>query len=71
MPSGVLSRTITVCTANDSANANRSMPCGSASAIVPLGYGEHVYWFWIGPHAEYDELLKRFNNIGDNVSSLF
>ena len=20
---------------------------------------EHVYWFWIGTHAEYDELLKR------------
>ena len=19
----------------------------------------HVYWFWIGSHAEYDELLKR------------
>ena len=20
---------------------------------------EHIYWFWIGTHAEYDELLKR------------
>jgi hypothetical protein len=20
----------------------------------------HIYWFWIGPHAEYDGLLKRF-----------
>jgi hypothetical protein len=19
----------------------------------------HIYWFWIGPHSEYDELLKR------------
>ncbi|MBE9032181.1 hypothetical protein IQ266_20795 [filamentous cyanobacterium LEGE 11480] len=19
----------------------------------------HIFWFWIGPHAEYDELLKR------------
>jgi hypothetical protein len=33
---------------------------------VGLGYralglreGDHVYWFWIGPHSEYDELLKR------------
>ena len=33
---------------------------------VGLGYralglreGDHVYWFWIGPHAEYDALLKR------------
>lgn len=36
------------------------------SVRVGLGYralglreDEHVYWFWIGPHAEYDELLKR------------
>ena len=36
------------------------------SVRVGLGYralglreGDHVYWFWIGPHAEYDELLKR------------
>lgn len=21
--------------------------------------GDHIYWFWIGSHAEYDELLKR------------
>jgi len=24
-----------------------------------LREGAHVYWFWIGPHAEYDALLKR------------
>ena len=36
------------------------------SVRVGLGYralelreGDHLYWFWIGPHAEYDELLKR------------
>ena len=36
------------------------------SARVSLNYRalglmekEHVYWFWIGTHAEYDELLKR------------
>jgi hypothetical protein len=36
------------------------------SVRVGLGYralglreGGRIYWFWIGPHAEYDELLKR------------
>jgi hypothetical protein len=36
------------------------------SVRVGLGYralglreDEHLYWFWIGPHAEYDELLRR------------
>ena len=36
------------------------------SVRVGLGYRalglreeEHLYWFWIGPHAEYDELLRR------------
>jgi hypothetical protein len=36
------------------------------SVRVGLGYralglreGEHIYWFWIGPHAGYDELLRR------------
>lgn len=36
------------------------------SVRVGLGYralglreGEHVYWYWIGSHAEYDELLRR------------
>lgn len=36
------------------------------SARVSLNYRalgllekEHIYWFWIGTHAEYDELLKR------------
>jgi hypothetical protein len=35
------------------------------SARVGLGYralaqmdGEDVVWFWIGPHAEYDKLLR-------------
>ena len=35
------------------------------SARVGLGYralaqmdGEDVIWFWIGPHAEYDKLLR-------------
>lgn len=36
------------------------------SARVSLDYrvlglleDDHIYWFWIGTHAEYDELLKR------------
>jgi hypothetical protein len=36
------------------------------SVRVGLGYralglreDEHLYWFWIGPHGEYDELLRR------------
>ena len=36
------------------------------SVRVGLGYralglreDEHLYWFWLGPHAEYDELLRR------------
>lgn len=36
------------------------------SARISLNYRalgllekEHIYWFWIGTHAEYDELLKR------------
>ena len=36
------------------------------SARVGIGYravgvldGDTIVWYWIGPHAEYDELLKR------------
>ena len=36
------------------------------SARVSLDYqvlglleDDHIYWFWIGSHAEYDELLRR------------
>jgi hypothetical protein len=36
------------------------------STRVGIGYRalglhevDHVYWFWIGSHADYDELLKR------------
>jgi hypothetical protein len=36
------------------------------SVRVGLGYralglreGDHIYWFWIGPHSGYDELLRR------------
>lgn len=36
------------------------------SVRIGIGYralgvrqGDHIYWFWIGSHAEYDELLRR------------
>jgi hypothetical protein len=36
------------------------------SVRIGIGYralglleGDHIYWFWIGSHAEYDALLKR------------
>lgn len=36
------------------------------SARISIGYralglreNDQIYWFWIGTHAEYDELLKR------------
>jgi mRNA-degrading endonuclease RelE of RelBE toxin-antitoxin system len=36
------------------------------SARISLNYrvlgfveADHIYWFWIGTHAEYDELLRR------------
>lgn len=28
-------------------------------ALGLLQQADHIYWFWIGAHAEYDELLKR------------
>lgn len=27
--------------------------------VLGLLEDDHIYWFWIGSHAEYDELLKR------------
>jgi hypothetical protein len=39
------------------------------SARVGLHYralarqrGDDFYWFWIGPHAEYDRLVRRYNS---------
>lgn len=36
------------------------------SVRIGIGYralgwleNDHVYWFWVGSHAEYDELLRR------------
>lgn len=27
--------------------------------VLGLLENDHIYWFWIGAHAEYDELLQR------------
>jgi hypothetical protein len=31
---------------------------GIGYGALGLREGDHIYWFWAGPHAEYDELLK-------------
>ena len=36
-----------------------SVRVGLSYRALGLREGQHVYWFWIGPHAEYDELLRR------------
>jgi len=35
-----------------------SVAIGIGYRALGLREADHVYWFWIGPHAEYDELLK-------------
>jgi hypothetical protein len=32
----------------------------SYRALGLMDKNNQIYWFWIGPHGEYDELLKRF-----------
>jgi hypothetical protein len=27
--------------------------------VLGLLEDDHIYWFWIGSHAEYDEIIKR------------
>jgi hypothetical protein len=36
-----------------------SVRVGLGYRAVGLREAEHLYWFWIGSHAEYDELLRR------------
>ena len=36
-----------------------SVRIGISYRALGLRDADHVYWFWIGSHAEYDELLKR------------
>lgn len=36
-----------------------SVRVGIAYRALGLRQGDQIYWYWIGPHAEYDELLKR------------
>jgi hypothetical protein len=33
---------------------------GLAYRALGLWEGDSIYWFWIGPHAEHEELLKRY-----------
>jgi hypothetical protein len=34
-----------------------SVRVGIGYRALGLRAGDHVYWFWIGPHADYDQLL--------------
>jgi len=36
-----------------------SIRIGLGYRALGLREGDHIFWFWIGSHAEYDELLKR------------
>ncbi|HQL63864.1 MAG TPA: hypothetical protein PLQ35_16425 [bacterium] len=36
-----------------------SVRIGSDYRALGLWEGDHVWWFWIGSHAEYDNLIKR------------
>ena len=36
-----------------------SVRVGLGYRAVGLREADHLYWFWIGSHAEYDELLRR------------
>ena len=36
-----------------------SVRVGIGYRALGLRETDHVYWFWIGSHAEYDELLRR------------
>jgi len=36
-----------------------SVHVGIGYRALELREADHIYWFWIGTHAEYDQLLKR------------
>ena len=36
-----------------------SVRVGIGYRALGLREGDHVYWFWIGSHAQYDDFLKR------------
>jgi mRNA-degrading endonuclease RelE of RelBE toxin-antitoxin system len=36
-----------------------SAPVGLNYRVLGLLEEDHIYWFWIGIHSEYDELLQR------------
>jgi hypothetical protein len=37
----------------------REPSLGLGYRALGLREADHIYWFWIGSHAEYDELLRR------------
>jgi hypothetical protein len=37
-----------------------SVRVGLGFRALGLWADEHIFWFWIGSHAEYDDLLKRW-----------
>jgi hypothetical protein len=36
-----------------------SVRAGIGYRALGLREEDHMYWFWIGPHAEYDDLIRR------------
>jgi hypothetical protein len=36
-----------------------SVRVGTGYRALGLQEGDHMYWFWIGSHADYDSLLRR------------
>ena len=36
-----------------------SVRVGIGYRALGLREGDHVYWFWIGSHSQYDDFLKR------------
>lgn len=38
---------------------HNSLQFKRVSQRQPIYSADHIYWFWIGGHDEYDELLKR------------
>jgi hypothetical protein len=61
MRSGARIRTIRVYSLNESAQRQPiySVRIGIGYHALGLWEKDHIYWFWIGSHAEYDQLLKR------------
>jgi hypothetical protein len=46
-------------TTNEPATTIYSVRVGTGYRGMGLREADQIYWFWIGTHAEYDQLLKR------------